>query len=295
MQTDYTAQIQSWPAPRLQARNDTLSSRGIEPSGSGETALLPHPHEILDIVIARRFGVEYQPVVDTASGDVVGYEALARFRRADGEAVPPNRLFVSLHANPLLLLHVELEMKRLQLVHAPEVPHLFLNLDPDSFHMGEGPRHNLFVELFRRYRRPDRQLTVEVIENLSIQDVERSREMICVLKGAGFGVALDDMDVAGTVVSYDTMSESSVVKFDRSWLVRRTPHRIDALRWFIGLSRVFGVRTLLEGVETEADLAFARELGIDWVQGFLFRDRFIGRSCTAADEQHPEPCDRQAA
>ncbi len=141
-------------------------------------------------------------------------------------------------------------MKRLQLAHAPEALRLFLNLDPDSFHLGEGLRHNLFVDLFRRHQRSDQQITVEVIENLSIQDVERSQEMISVLKGAGFGVALDDMGVAGTVVSYDTLSESSEVKPDRSCPTKRTPRRIDALQWFLGLCRAMGVRTVLEGVDS---------------------------------------------
>ncbi|MBI5937150.1 MAG: EAL domain-containing protein [Betaproteobacteria bacterium] len=241
-------------------------------------AMVPHAHDILDIAVARRFGVEYQPLVDTASGEIVGYEALARFYRANGEAVPPNLVFEALHESPLLLLHVELEMKRLQLAHAPPVANLFLNLDPDSFHLGEGLRHNLFVELFRQHWQAGRQITVEVIENLSIQDVERSREMISVLKGAGFGVALDDMGVAGTVVSYDTLSESSVVKFDRSWLERRSFRREAALRWFIGLSRELGVKMVLEGVEDTEQLAFARSAGFDWVQGRHFSDRFIHMS-----------------
>lgn len=238
---------------------------------------LPHPHEVLDIAISRRFGVEYQPLVDARSVDIVGYEALARFYRANGEPVPPNLMFEALHEHPLLLLHVELEMKRLQLAHAPEAPRLFLNLDPDSFHLGEGLQYNLFVDMFRHHQQSDRQITVEVIENLSIQDVERSQEMISVLKGAGFGVALDDMGVAGTVVSYDTLSESSEVKFDRSWLTKRTPRRIDALQWFLGLCRAMEVRTVLEGIETDADLAFARTAGFDWVQGFLFREHFVLR------------------
>lgn len=248
---------------------------GCTAAASRRAAL--HPHDVLDIAISRRFGAEYQPLVDVRSGDIVGYEALARFHRADGTAVPPNVMFEALHENPLLLLHVELETKRLQLAHAPEAPNLFINLDPDSFHVGEGVHHNLFVELFRRHRKqfPRQQLAIEVTENLSIQDLQRSQEMISVLKGAGFGVALDDMGVAGSVVSYDSLSESSEVKFDRSWLTRRTPRRIDALQWFLGLCRAMHVRTVLEGVETPDDLAFARSAGFDWVQGFLFRDHFV--------------------
>lgn len=239
---------------------------------------LPHPHTVLDIATRGRFAVEYQPLVDVRTESVVGYEALARFFCEDGVPLPPELMFEALHANPLLLLHVELEMKRLQLALAPDAPHLFVNLDPDSFHAGEGLRHNLFVDLFRRHQaRSGQQLTVEVTENLSIQDVERSREMISVLKGAAIGVALDDMGVAGTIVSYDTLSESTEVKFDRSWLSRRTPRRVDALQWFLGLCRALEIRTVLEGIETSEDFAFARSAGFDRVQGFLFREQFVTR------------------
>lgn len=265
----YQLGLQSGTAP---AHMNSLNKIGHADRGA------PHPHEILDIAIAGRFGVEYQPLVDVRSEAIVGYEALARFHCANGSPVPPNLIFEALHVNPLLLLHVELETKRLQLAHAPEAPHLFINLDPDSFHAGEGIHANLFVDLFRRHRRQSGQhITIEVTENLSIQDLERTRDMISVFKGAEFGVALDDMGVAGTIVSYDTLSESSEVKFDRSWLSKRTPRRIDALQWFLGLCHAMGVRTVLEGIETQADLEFARAAGFDWVQGFLFRDRFVYR------------------
>lgn len=79
-----------------------------------------HPHAILDCLISRRFGVEYQPFVSTTTGEVLCHEALARFIDADGGLLPPDQVFEALHDNPLLLLHAELEMKRLQLAEAPQ-------------------------------------------------------------------------------------------------------------------------------------------------------------------------------
>ena len=51
------------------------------------TAHALHSHELLDILLNRRFGVEYQPLVDTQSGETIGFEALSRFYRANGETV----------------------------------------------------------------------------------------------------------------------------------------------------------------------------------------------------------------
>ena len=49
-----------------------------------------HPHVILECLISRRFGVEYQPFISTASGEIVCYEALARFFDAQNTPIAPD-------------------------------------------------------------------------------------------------------------------------------------------------------------------------------------------------------------
>ena len=174
-----------------------------------------HRHEVLDIVMNRRFGAEYQPIVDTVSGETLGFEALARFFRPGGGTVAPDSVFELLHDDTLLLFHTELEMKTLQIVAAPPTELLFLNLDPDSFAAAETPDFNVFTELFRRHQRPGRDILIEVIENLHIQDVVLSRRMIEALTQANIRIAMDDLGVSNGLVSFDAFVDSSYVKFDR--------------------------------------------------------------------------------
>lgn len=234
-----------------------------------------HPHDLLDILLNRRFGVEYQPVVDTISGETAGYEALARFYRANGEAVPPNRVFEMLHENPLLLFHTELEAKKLQILQAPKTELLFLNLDPDSFHAGSTPGGNVFTEVFRSHRCPGREILIEVIENLHIRDVVRTHAMISDFKGADIKVATDDLGVSNGLVSFGSFCDSTFIKFDRAWLANRGNRKLAVLEWFHGMAKAAGARTVLEGVETLGDLALAHDIGFDCVQGYYFRNRFI--------------------
>ncbi len=141
-----------------------------------------HPHVILECLISRRFGVEYQPFISTASGEIVCYEALARFFDAQNTPIAPDCVFEALHDNPLLLLHAELEMKRLQLAEAPPNGLLFVNLDPDSFAAGATEDGgNLFLPLFAEQRS---RLVIELIENLHLQDVHRSAQMVEALEAA---------------------------------------------------------------------------------------------------------------
>lgn len=245
------------------------------PVRSTNAAHMLHPHELLDILLNRRFGVEYQPLVDTRSGETAGFEALSRFYRANGDVVAPDQVFELLHDNPLLLFHAEMEMKKLQILHAPEKGLLFLNLDPDSFHAGQSPGCNLFTNLFRRHQRPHREILIEVIENLHIGDVALARAMITDFKDAGIRVAMDDLGVSNGLVSFAAFCDSAFIKFDRSWLAGRTNRKPAVMKWFHGMARAAGGRTVLEGIETLADLTLARDIGFDYVQGFYFRDRFV--------------------
>lgn len=243
-----------------------------------DNARVAHPHRILECVLAERFGVEYQPLVCTRSGETRGHEALARFVDARGAALPPEPLFEALHDNPLLLMHAELGSKRLQLDEAPAHGLLFVNLDPDSFAAGDcADGSNVFTQLLGARR--DR-VVVEAIENLHLQDVILSCRMIEALAAADIRIAVDDLSSSRGLISYASLLSAAVVKFDRSWLNGElTPRQHKLLVWAVAQARDLGLSTVLEGVETREHLEQAKKLDFDLVQGFLFADRFVRRGC----------------
>lgn len=246
-----------------------------------------HPHAILDCLIARRFGVEYQPFVCTHTGEVLCHEALARFIDADGRALPPDRVFEALHDNPLLLLHAELEMKQLQLAEAPAHGLLFVNLDPDSYAAGAAADgSNRFLPLLAEQRS---RLVVEVIENLHLQDVVLSGQMIEALANAKIRIAVDDLSSQRGLVSYASLINASFVKFDRDWLSGElNPRQRTILTWALAQAADLGLTTVLEGIETLQHLALARQMGFDLVQGFLYTERFIQRGCLPNGKTPPQ-------
>ena len=239
-----------------------------------------HPHTILDCLIRQRFGVEYQPMICVHTGETRCHEALARFVAADGSAMPPDQVFEALHDNPLLLLHAELETKRLQLAEAPGHGLLFVNLDPDSYAAGEAADGaNLFLPLLGEQRQ---RLVVEVIENLHLQDVDRSARMMAELDGQRIRQAIDDLSSSRGIISYAALMNAAFLKFDRSWLARKlSTKQRTILTWALAQAVDLGLTTVLEGVETEEHMVMARQYGFDLAQGFLFRDRFIRRGCQA--------------
>jgi EAL domain-containing protein (putative c-di-GMP-specific phosphodiesterase class I) len=212
----------------------------------------------------------YEPFVELRTGKVVGYEALARFVRPDGVALSPGTFFALLHADPALLFEVELVVKRHQLAHAPPDGVLFVNLDPDSWAAGgEGP-DNPLLDLLASAGRP---LVVEAIENLDVEDALLSRGMIAAARARGLRIALDDVGAANSLLSFEALDEAEVLKFDRTLLrALGRPRRRAVIQALARMVRETGGRSILEGVETLADLQLARELGVDWVQGWFFAE-----------------------
>ncbi len=239
-----------------------------------------HPHTILECLKAQRFGVEYQPLISTRDGEVRCYEALARFVAADGRPLRPDLVFEALHDNPLLLLHTELETKRLQLNEAPTHGLLFVNLDPDSYAAGETEEgNNLFLPLLTVQRS---RLVVEVIENLHLRDVVLAQGMMEALDREKIRMAIDDLSSSRGLVSSASLMNAAFLKFDRSWLSGElTARQRTILTWALAQAMDLGLTTVLEGVETKEHLEMARQMGFDLVQGFLFRERFIQRAHSA--------------
>lgn len=227
---------------------------------------------MLDVMQNRRYGVEYQPIIDALSGAVYGYEALARFIQEDGQALAPGAVFQTLHAAPLDLYRVEYDLKKLQITHAPKGHRLFVNIDPDAFgaYGGTEPFHPL-TELFIAHPH----VVVEVIENTGISDAHMSDAMVRVFQSHNIKLALDDIGASDTLVSLPILMAVDYLKLDRMWLDQyANPAYLAMLKGLIHYARETGKKTILEGIETNADLVTARQLGIDYVQGFLYRKYF---------------------
>jgi len=237
---------------------------------------VPSSCDVLASVLGRCFAVEYQPIIDLATGATVAHEALSRFFDVQGRPIPPGAVFARLHEDPSLLLYVEAETKRFQIENAPDGP-LHLNVDPDSFHAGRnGAEGNALLDLLQSHRAP---VVVEVIETMTYADARLGRELVQALRARNMVVALDDVGAPDTLISLEVLKDADVLKLDASWFMRIADPReraiLDAL---LGLARRLGARTVLEGVETEAQLETAVALGVDAVQGYLYRGRFTTRA-----------------
>lgn len=232
--------------------------------------------EILDVLLSRRFGVEYKPIIEVQAGEVVGYQAQARFWTAAQQPIPTGAMFACLHRNPLLLYHAELEIKKLQIAQAPASGWLMLNLDIDSFFEAGDDLRNAFLQLLKQYAWSDREIIINIVENHNLADAHRSQRMIALLQQNGTAVALEDMGIRWGMFSLSAFLDASVIRFNGAGLRALNEKGAQAtVDWLVSAARRIGVQTIMSGVDSCDQFDWAKRLGVDCVQGRLFERQAV--------------------
>ncbi|WP_394201944.1 EAL domain-containing protein [Shewanella waksmanii] len=220
-------------------------------------------------LLSLNMGCEYQPLVNATTQQVAGYEALSRFYTHQAVPTPPNQVFEQLHSQDEQLAVVEYHAKLLQIDQSNHQLPLFLNIDP---HALDADKTGAMLDLLNCRDN----ITVEIIENTCISDAQRSEKLVKQLKKHHIKVALDDIGAPHSMLSLQLLSSVDCLKFDISWL--QLLDQAEQKQLFIALlnyAKACNKLAVLEGVETKSQLNIAHDLGVDLVQGFLFKSWFI--------------------
>ena len=116
------------------------------------------------------------------------------------------------------------------------------------------------------------EVILEITESVLMHDSQHVLDMMRDLKAIGIKIALDDFGTGQSSLSHLRKFPIDIVKIDRDF-VRDIPDNKDDVALvsaIIAMSHGLGKKVVAEGVETEAQLAFLRELGCDSIQGFLY-------------------------
>lgn len=230
---------------------------------------------IVHILATHSIGVEYQPIVDIHTNETYGYEALSRFSNGT-VTYPPDLVFEAVHNHFDLFFLLEAATKEIQLSHRPPDYPLFINMDP---HMLSSEKA---LHYWQTFLRGHENLTVEIIENMHGCDPVAIESFLAQITPTGCKSALDDFGQEGALYFSSLLEKVDVLKFDRAIFMKAHAHSgyRHLLQGFIGFAHANGQKVVIEGIETHRDMELSRELGADYVQGYLYRERFIGRTGT---------------
>lgn len=222
--------------------------------------------EVNEILEKGFFWSEYEPIFDLKAEAIFGYEALARFNY-HGRTYPPAPILEMAHHSQTLFYELEVALKQHQIKHRPREGVLFVNIDPHNFNTLE--KVHFWEDLFCQQKH----ICIEVTENTNGLESDLLVKALPNLKRTGAFIAQDDIGNDEKLFCFDLMHHAHILKFDRSWFqkIRLSSDYTHILKGFILFAKRQGKKSVMEGIETQSELEIARELEVDYVQGYYFK------------------------
>lgn len=234
--------------------------RAADPAGDVRTGI--DRHEFLPF---------YQPVVALGTGELLGFECLARWRHPWLGLLGPERFIpIAEDSGDIADLSYALLAQASREVRAwPAHLRFSINVSPVQLQDADLPLHVL-RGLHEGAIAPGR-LTVELTESRPVGDMEAARRVLDSLRAAGIKVVLDDFGSGSAGLLSLHQLPLDGLKVDRSFLTALdSANGRTIIRAIIDLANDLGMTTLIEGVERRDQIEPLLALGFERAQGFLF-------------------------
>jgi EAL domain-containing protein (putative c-di-GMP-specific phosphodiesterase class I) len=245
--------------------------------GVGATGPAYTGNDLLTALEQGQVFVHYQPIIDLATGDVLGAEALARWQHPVDGVVPPD-VFVPLAEstghNARLARYVMRQACRdsRSWLELPGAPDLFVTVNLSATQLADQDLLDDVVSALEESGLDARHLMLEITESMLMRDPHTAVRTLAALKELGIRLAIDDFGTGYSSLAYLRQFSVDILKIAREFTAELgTGPDADAVtRAIIQLSSTLGLRTIAEGIETSDQHSRLTELGCEWGQGFLF-------------------------
>ena len=232
-------------------------------------------HAMRQALVANRFRLHYQPIVSLVSGEIVAAEALLRWRDPELGEVSPGQFIPVAEESGLIVeigdwvLSQAVRQAALWHQRGHAVP-IAVNVSAMQFQQPH------FVDrvatLVAVSGLPPALLELELTESILLHEAAEALERIHALQRIGVRLSIDDFGTGYSSLAYLKRLPVGKIKIDRSFVAGLPEAASDAgiVGAILQMARALGMKTVAEGVETQAQRTFLEAAGCDEFQGFLF-------------------------
>ena len=228
--------------------------------------------ELQRAIEERQLVVQYQPIVDLATGQTVSVEALARWNHPGRGRIPPLEFIPLAESTGLIvpLGRYVLEEACAQVTHRHADLQVQVNLS--AIELEQPDLLEAITGVIARTGIAPGRLVLEVTETLLVKDAVRGVATLQQLRDIGVQLALDDFGTGYSSLSYLRNLPLDSLKIAREFIegLAFSDHDAAFVRLIVGLAKTVGLKVVAEGIETRAQLDMLREIGCDLGQGYHF-------------------------
>lgn len=234
---------------------------------------------IRDLHIAlekSEFFLDYQPQINSVTNEIIGLEALIRWKLDSNKIIPPNEFIPNAEECGLIVpignwvLEKVFHQLSVWLENHQKVPFVSINLSVLQFHNSNFI--NNLQYLLRKHGVPPYLIEFEVTESVMIENIDKTIYTVSQLKNLGFRLSIDDFGTGYSSLSYLKKLPFDKLKIDYSFIKDITSD-IDTktiVRTIIGMSKELGLEVVAEGVETKKQITLLKKMGCNQFQGFYY-------------------------
>jgi len=229
-------------------------------------------NEVLEALENDRVVPFFQPITDLRTGELQGFEVLARYAHPElGHILPENFIpLIESHGLIGMLTH-QVFSKAFQ--QAPQLPApLVLSLNISPLQMRHATLPTQILAAAEESGFPMNRVKIEITETALLHDLERPQKIARELKEMGCCLSLDDFGTGASSLRHLHALPLDELKVDRSFVSTMTQKRESRkiVAAVVGLGQSLGLTTVAEGIETEEQAATMLRLGCERGQGWLY-------------------------
>ncbi|RTZ76743.1 MAG: hypothetical protein DSZ02_00530 [Gammaproteobacteria bacterium] len=220
--------------------------------------------------------VYYQPIHQASSGRIVGVEALLRWHHPERGMISPAS-FIPLAEETGLIYEIgnwvfHEACRQVKAWHDEAALHIGLSVNLSARQRDRGFGPESLQRLLDETGLDARYLTLEITENLLLEESDVVLEWLHGLKATGVSLSVDDFGTGYSSLSYLKQFPVDSLKVDQSFVRGLPEDKDDAslVKAIIAMAGSLGLGVVAEGVETEAQREFLLGLGCTYMQGYRF-------------------------
>ncbi|RLJ17752.1 PAS domain S-box protein [bacterium endosymbiont of Escarpia laminata] len=225
-----------------------------------------------------QFKLFFQPQIDIQTGELIGAEALLRWRHPERGYILPDHFIPIAEDTGLIVSLGEFVLRevccRNRIWHdagLPKIP-IAVNVSPVQFRRTDFL--NQVNSILNDTQLSPHYLELEMTETAFMQNIVEVKDTLAKLKAQGVNIAIDDFGTGFSSLSYLNQMAIDKLKIDQSFIqdVSTDKNNATITKTIISMAQYLNLKTIGEGVETLDQFKFLQNSGCDEVQGFLFHE-----------------------
>lgn len=231
--------------------------------------------ELRQALKAQQFEPFYQPKIDLRTGEIVGFEALVRWRHPIRGLLSPKYFIEAVIKYKLsfeLFCQVTNQVAQQLTLWQQMGFDKAISINADAAEFSHPEFFNFVSDLFERYAIKPCQIHLEITESSLMLRKDSIKQQIIALKALGITLALDDFGTGYASLSYLQQFPFDYLKIDKSFITdindNRTQYAI--VKAILDLAAALEMKAIAEGIETQQQRDLLLEMGCEYGQGYWF-------------------------